>query len=78
MFFQTLSGSVVILFAMLGIIFVVALLATALLRGIFLTDVEAAGTTTVSEPSTEHGFRQAAYFRSKVSIPDGPTMSTAR
>ena len=60
MFFQTLSGSVVILFAMLGIIFVVALLATALLRWIFLTDVEAAETTTVSEPFTEHGFRQAA------------------
>ena len=60
MFFQTLIGSVVILFAMLGIIFVVALLATAMLRGIFLTDVEAADTTTVSEPSTEHRFRQAA------------------
>ena len=60
MFFQTLSGSLVILFAMLGIIFILALLGTALLRGIFLTDVEAAETTTVSDPSSEHGFRQAA------------------
>ena len=60
MFFQTLSGSLVILFAMLGIIFVLALLGTALLRWIFLTDVEAAETTTVSEPSSEHRFRQAA------------------
>ena len=60
MFFQTLSGSLVILFAMLGIIFVLALLATGLLRGIFLTDVEAAETTTVYEPASEHRFRQAA------------------
>lgn len=60
MFFQTLSGSLVILLAVLGIIFVIALLGTALLRGIFLTDVEAAETTTVSETSSEHQFRQAA------------------
>ena len=60
MFFQSLSGSVVILLAMLGVIFVLAILGTALLRGIFLTDVEAAETTTVSEPSSEPQFRQAA------------------
>lgn len=60
MFFQTLTGSLVILFAMLGIIFVLALLGTALLRKIFLTDVEAAETTTVSEPLRESRFRQAA------------------
>ena len=60
MFFQTLSGSLVIVLAVLGIIFVIALLGTALLRGIFLTDVEAAETTTVSEAPPEHQFRQAA------------------
>ena len=60
MFFQTLSGSLVILFAILGIILILALLGTALLRGIFLTDVEAAETTTVCDPSTEHEFRRAA------------------
>ena len=60
MFFQTLSGSLVILLAMLGIIFVIALLGTALLRAIFLTDVEPAETTKLSEPSSEHQFRQAA------------------
>ena len=60
MFFQTLSGSLVILLAILGIIFVIALFVTALLRWIFLTDVEAAETTTVSEPSSEPQFRQAA------------------
>ena len=60
MFFQTLSGSIVILLAILGIIFVIALLGTALLRWIFLTDMEAAETTTVSEPPSEHQFRQAA------------------
>jgi hypothetical protein len=59
MFFQSLGGSLIILLAMLSVIFVLALLGTALLRGIFLTDVEAAETTTVSEPS-EHRFRQAA------------------
>ena len=58
--FQTLTGSLIILVSMLGIIFVFALLMTAWLRWIFLTEVEAAHTTTVYQPSTEYPFRNAA------------------
>jgi hypothetical protein len=58
--FQTLTGSLVILFAMVGIIVVFALFMTAVLRWLFLTDVERAGATTVYEPSTAYRFRKAA------------------
>jgi len=58
--FQTLTGSLIILLAVLGIIFALALLVTALLRWIFLTDVEAAETTNVYEPPTVYPFRKAA------------------
>ena len=58
--FQTLTGSLIILLAILGMIFFLALLVTALLRWIFLTDVEAAETTNVYEPPTVHPFRKAA------------------
>ena len=58
--FQTLAGSLIILLAILGITFVLAVLVTALLRWIFLTDVEAAETTNVYEPSTVYPFRKAA------------------
>lgn len=58
--FQTLAGSLIILLGMLGIIFVLALLLTALLRWIFLTDIEAAETTTVHEPAMTYPHRKAA------------------
>ena len=58
--FQTLTGSLIILLGILGMIFVLALLVTALLRWIFLTDVEAAETTNVYEPPTVYPFRKAA------------------
>ena len=58
--FQTLTGSLIILLCILGIILVFALFVTASLRWIFLTDVEAAETTTVNEPSAEYRFRRAA------------------
>ena len=58
--FQTLAGSLIILLVMLGIIFVLALLLTALLRWIFLTDIEAAETTTVDEPPMAYPHRKAA------------------
>ncbi len=58
--FDTLLGSVILLVAMLGIIFVLALFVTALVRSIFLTDEELTGTTTVHEPSMADQFRKAA------------------
>ena len=58
--FQTLTGSLIILMCILGIIFVFALFVTAWLRWIFLTDEEAAETTTVYEPSTVYPLRKAA------------------
>ena len=58
--FQTLTGSLIILFAMLAIIFAFALFMTAVLRWIFLTDVELAETTTVREPTTVYSIRKAA------------------
>ena len=58
--FQTLTGSLIILFAMLAIIFAFALFMTAVLRWIFFTDVELAETTTVHEPITVYSIRKAA------------------
>ena len=58
--FQTLTGSLIIILCMLGIIVVFALFTAALLRWLFLTDVEAAETTTVYEPTRVHPFRRAA------------------
>jgi hypothetical protein len=58
--FQTLTGSLIILFAMLAIIFAFALFMMAVLRWIFLTDVEPAETTTVHEPTTVYSIRKAA------------------
>lgn len=58
--FQTLTGSLIILFAILAIIFAFALFMTAVLRWIFLTDVELAETTTVHEPTTVYSIRKAA------------------
>jgi type IV secretory pathway VirB2 component (pilin) len=58
--FQTLTGSLAILFAVVGIIFVFALFMTAVLRWLFLTDVEMAETTTVFEASSEYHLRKAA------------------
>jgi type IV secretory pathway VirB2 component (pilin) len=57
--FQTLTGSLVVLFAVVGIIFVFALFMTGVLRWLFLTDADA-GTTTMYAPSAEYGFRKAA------------------
>jgi hypothetical protein len=58
--FQTLTGSLIILVTMLGIIAVFALCMTGLLRWLFLTDVEMAETTSVYEPSTTYPSRRAA------------------
>jgi hypothetical protein len=58
--FQTLTGSLIILCAMVGIIAVFALCMTGLLRWLFLTDVEKAETTSVYEPSTADPLRRAA------------------
>jgi hypothetical protein len=58
--FNTLTGSLIILFSILAIIAALALFLTALLRWIFLTDEEAAETTTVYEPSTDYPLRKAA------------------
>ena len=58
--FQTLTGSLIILFTMLAIIFIFALFMTAVLSWIFLTDVELAETTTVPDPSTVYPIRKAA------------------
>ena len=57
--FQTLPGSLIILLCILAIIFAFAVLVTALLRWMFLTDEEAADTTTVYEP-TGYPYRKAA------------------
>ena len=58
--FDTGLGSIILLSTMLGIIFVLALLATAWLRWVFLTDEEAAETTTVHEPSMAPSYRKGA------------------
>lgn len=58
--FNTVTGSLIILFSILAIIAALALFLTALLRWIFLTDEEAAETTTVYEPSPDYPLRKAA------------------
>ena len=58
--FDTLTGSLIIVIAMLGIISIFALCMTGLLRWLFLTDVEMAETTSVYEPSTAYPSRWAA------------------
>ena len=58
--FDTLTGSLIILAAMLGIIFVFALCMTGLLRWLFLSDVEMAETTSVYDSSTTYPIRRAA------------------
>ena len=58
--FNTVTGSLIILFSILTIIAVLALFLTALLRWMFLTDEEAAETTTVYQPSMDYPLRKAA------------------
>jgi hypothetical protein len=58
--FNTVTGSLIILFSILTIIAVLALFLTALLSWIFLTDEEAAETTTVYQPSMDYPLRKAA------------------
>jgi len=58
--FDTLLGSLIILSCILAILVAFALFMTALLRWMFLTDEEAAETTTVYEPSTAYPLRKAA------------------
>lgn len=58
--FNTVIGSLIILFSILAIIAALALFLTALLRWIFLTEEEAAETTTVYEPSPDYPLRKAA------------------
>ena len=58
--FNTVTGSLIILFSILAIIAALALFLTALLRWMFLTDEEAAETTTVYEPSPDYPLRKAA------------------
>ncbi|HTL61546.1 MAG TPA: hypothetical protein VL261_07865 [Nitrospira sp.] len=58
--FDTLTGSLIIVCGMLGIIAVFALCMTGLLRWLFLTDVEMAETTSVYDPATAYPSRRAA------------------
>ena len=58
--FDTLSGSLILVFAMLGIISFFALCMTGLLRWLFLSDVELADTTSVDESSTAYPLDRAA------------------
>ena len=58
--FNTVTGSLIILFSILVIIGALALFLTALLSWLFLTEEEAAETTTVYEPSTDYPLRKAA------------------
>ena len=58
--FDTVTGSLIILSCILAILVAFALFMTALLRWMFLTDEEAAETTTVYEPSTVYPLRKAA------------------
>ena len=57
--FDTVLGSIIILLTMLAIIFVLALVATAWLRGLFLKDEEATTTASLREPSA-YAYRKAA------------------
>ena len=58
--FNTVTGSLIILFSILVIIGALALFLTALLSWMFLTEEEAAETTTVYEPSADYPLRKAA------------------
>ena len=58
--FNTVIGSLIILFSILAIITALALFLTALLSWMFLTEEEAAETTTVYEPSADYPLRKAA------------------
>jgi hypothetical protein len=58
--FNTVTGSLIILFSILAIIAALALFLTALLSWMFLTEEEAAETTTVYEPSPDYPLRKAA------------------
>ena len=58
--FNTVTGSLIILFSILAIIAALALFLTALLGWMFLTEEEAAETTTVYEPSPDYPLRKAA------------------
>jgi hypothetical protein len=58
--FNTVTGSLIVLFSILAIIAALALFLTALLRWMFLTEEEAAETTTVYEPSPDYPLRKAA------------------
>ena len=58
--FDTVTGSLIILSCILAIMVAFALFLTALLREMFLTEEEAAETTTVYEPSTDYPLGKAA------------------
>lgn len=58
--FQTLTGSLIILLAILGIIFILALFTTALLRWIFGTEDEAVPWSAMAAPAQSSSLRRAA------------------
>lgn len=58
--FDTVLGSLILLTGILAIIVALAVFLMALLRWMYLTDEEAAETTTVYEPSTVYPLRKAA------------------
>ncbi|HEU4504929.1 MAG TPA: hypothetical protein VFR79_08865 [Nitrospira sp.] len=58
--FQTLTGSLIILLAILGIIFILALFMTALLRWIFGTADDAVAWSAMATPAQISSLRRAA------------------
>ena len=58
--FATLTGSLIILFGMLGIIFAFALVLTALLRWIFGTENDAVAWSAMAAPTRISSLRKAA------------------
>jgi hypothetical protein len=58
--FQTLTGSLLILLVMLGIIFVFALFMTALLRWIFGTEDDAVAWSAIATPARVSSLQRAA------------------
>jgi hypothetical protein len=58
--FQTLTGSLLILLAVLGIIFIFALFMTALLRWIFGTEDDAVAWSAMAAPAQISSFQRAA------------------
>jgi len=58
--FQTLTGSLLILLAVLGIIFIFALFMTALLRWIFGTEDDAVAWSAMAEPARISSLQRAA------------------